>query len=279
MGRLRYGPAGKPITYKGPMELVPGYLREIGLDAFEYEAVRGVRISEEKARELGSNAESNDVLVSMHAPYYVNLSSPDRSVWEKSVKRIVEALIAAEWMGAYVVVVHTGYYKGNKSRREALKRAVEGYLKVWEEAPSWVRRPELSPELMGKTSQLGDLEEVVAICQQVDRCRPTIDWAHLHARFEGRAVRSVDEILEAIEFIEKNLGREAVSPLHTHFSKIEYGRGGERMHHTLSEEKYGPEWSIVCKAYREAGIDGVIISESPILEKDAIFMKKECHER
>ncbi|MCE4612828.1 MAG: deoxyribonuclease IV [Desulfurococcales archaeon] len=276
MGRLRYGPAGKPITYKGPMEGVPRYLKEIGLDALEYEAVRGVRISEEKARELGAEAESNGVLLSMHAPYYVNLSSPDSSVWEKSIRRLVESMIAAEWMGAYVVVVHTGYYKGNKSKEEAIKRAIDGYARVLEEAPGWVKRPSLSPELMGKTSQVGDIDEVIAICQQVDRCRPTVDWAHLYARSEGTAVRSVDEVIRVIEALEKNLGKEAVSPLHTHFSKIEYGKGGERMHHTLSEKGYGPEWDIVCKAYLETGIDGVIISESPILEKDALLMKEEC---
>ena len=276
MGRIRYGPAGKPIDYKGPIEGVPLFLKEAGLDAFEYEAVRGVRISREKAVELARSAEENGVVVSMHAPYYVNLSSPDADVVKRSIKRLYESMVAAEWMKAYIVVIHPGYLKGNKSRKEATRRVVEAFKELLEILPSWVTTPELGPETMGKASQVGSLEEVIEICSMVERCRPCIDWAHLYARSEGSFVTSVDDVIRAIEFIERSLGRRAVNPLHTHFSKIEYGKGGERRHHTLAEETYGPEWSIVCKAYRETGIDAVVISESPILERDAIVMRNQC---
>ncbi len=276
--KLRFGPAGKPITYKGKMEGVPAFLRSIGLDAFEYEAVRGVKISEEKARLLGEEAAKHDVVMSLHAPYYINLSSPDEATVQRSVERILASMIAAEYMGAYVVVVHTGYYKGNKTRQEALQRAIEGYKMVLERLPDWVRKPDLSPELMGKQSQVGDVDELIEICKAVDRCRPTADWAHLYARYQGNHVRSVDDVLRVIEAFERELGSRAVNPLHTHFSKIEYGKGGEREHHTLSEEEYGPDWRIVCRAYLEAGVNAVVISESPILEQDALLMKKICEE-
>ncbi len=277
MGKLRFGPAGKPVDYKGPMEGVPRFLRDIGLDAFEYEAVRGVRISRDKALKLREEAERNDVLMSMHAPYYVNLASPDVDTWRKSIKRIYESMLAAEWIGAYVVVIHPGYYKGTSSREEALNRIIDGFREVIDLLPGWVKKPSLSPETMGKTSQVGDVEEVVYICREVGRCKPTIDWAHLYARYEGKYVESVDDVVNVIEYIEKELGKEAISPLHTHFSRIEYGRGGERMHHTLEEREYGPEWEVVCMAYRDTGIDAVIISESPVLEKDAIKMRNTCY--
>ncbi|MEB3779592.1 MAG: deoxyribonuclease IV [Desulfurococcales archaeon] len=278
MGRLRFGPAGKPVEYKGPMEGVPGFLRKIGLDALEYEAVRGVRISQEKALKLREEAERNDVTMSMHAPYYINLASPDEDTWRKSIKRIYESMIAAEWMGAYVVVIHPGYYKGVKSREEALGKVIEGLKVVNDILPDWVKRPSLSPETMGKVSQVGDIDEVVVICREVDRCKPTVDWAHLYARYEGKRIVDVDEVVKIIEYIERELGRWAIDPLHTHFSKIEYGKGGERMHHTLEEEGYGPDWSIVCRAYKETGVNAVVISESPILEKDAIVMRDICRE-
>ncbi|MEB3860879.1 MAG: deoxyribonuclease IV [Desulfurococcales archaeon] len=278
MGKLRFGPAGKPLNFKGAMEKVPAYLREIGLDALEYEAVRGVRISEKKARLLGEEAEKNDIVMSMHAPYYINLASLDQGTWERSIKRIVESMIAAEWMGAYAVVIHSGFYKGHHDKRKALERVIEGYKKAQELLPSWVKKPDFSPEIMGKTSQVGDVDEAIEICTALGRCRPTVDWAHLYARYEGKMVTSVDQVIEVIEKIEKELGKRAIDPLHTHFSRIEYGKGGERMHHTLDEEEYGPEWSIVCKAYKETGINAVIISESPILDKDALVMKKACQE-
>ena len=278
MGRLRFGPAGKPVGFKGPMERVPEYLSKMGLDALEYEAVRGVRISEEKARLLGEEARKYDVKLSMHAPYYINLSSPDPSVVERSLARLRDALVASEWMGAYAVVFHPGYIKGNKSRGEAVRRVIEALKKLEEELAGELRVAEPAPETTGKVSQVGDLDEVIEICRNLERCRPAVDWAHLYARHEGGFVRSVDEVIAAIERIEKELGSRAVKPLHTHFSKIEYGRGGEREHHTLPEEEYGPDWRVVCRAYLETGIDGVIISESPILDRDALLMKRICEE-
>ncbi len=278
MGRLRFGPAGKPLGFKGAMEKVPAYLAELGLDALEYEAVRGVRISEAKARLLGEEARKYDVKLSMHAPYYINLASPDEGVVERSLARLRDAVVASDWMGAYAVVFHPGYVKGNKTRREALERVIAALERLWEELDGRVTVPEIAPETTGKVSQVGDVDEVVEICRRVERCRPAVDWAHLYARREGGFVRSVDEVVGVIEFIERELGSRAVRPLHTHFSKIEYGRGGEREHHTLTEEGYGPDWRIVCRAYLETGIDAVVISESPVLDKDALLMKRICEE-
>ena len=278
MGRLRFGPAGKPLGFRGPMEKVPEYLASIGLDALEYEAVRGVRISEEKARRLGEAAREHDIVLSMHAPYYINLASPDESVVSRSLQRLRDAMLASEWMGAYAVVFHPGYIKGHKTRQEALKRVITALQSLEEELEGLVTTPELAPETTGKVSQVGDLDETIEICRSLRRCRPAVDWAHLYARAEGGFVRSVDEVVKAIEKIEKELGSRAVRPLHTHFSKIEYGRGGEREHHTLAEEAYGPDWRIVCRAYLETGIDAVVISESPILDKDALVMRRVCEE-
>ena len=280
MKRLWFGPAGKPLSFKSSkIEKVPEFLSSIGLDAFEYEAVRGVKISEEKARKLGEEAEKYGIVMSLHAPYFINLASKEEEKVEASIKRIIQSMIAAEWMNAYIVVIHTGYYKGWKDKREALAKAIEGYKRVLEELPSWVKKPSLGPEVMGRRSAIGDLDEVIEICRAIgERCRPTVDWAHLHARYLGEHVRTIDDVLKVIETIERELGSYAVNPLHTHFSKIEFNKGGEKEHHTLSEEEYGPEWDVVCKAYVETGIKGVIISESPILEQDALLMKEKCLE-
>ncbi len=279
MPRIRFGPAGKPMGFKGAMDAVPAYLRSIGLDALEYEAVRGVRISEEKARLLGEEAKKNDVLLSMHAPYYINLASKENAKLEASRRRLFEAVRASHWMEAYAVVFHPGYYKGWASKKSAVARVIEQLRILREELESnGYTYPWIAPETTGKSSQVGSVEDVIEICTEIERCRPAVDWAHLYARSEGGFILTVDDVLKVIEKIEKELGSEAVRPLHTHFSKIEYGRGGERMHHTLSEEEYGPEWIIVCKAYIMTGIDAVIISESPILDEDAQLMIKICRE-
>ncbi|MEB3755693.1 MAG: deoxyribonuclease IV [Desulfurococcales archaeon] len=279
MPRLRFGPAGKPLSFKGSMEKVPEYLHKIGLDALEYEAVRGVRISEEKARLLGEEAVKYDIVLSMHAPYYINLASKEREKTEASRRRLFEAMRASHWMNAYAVVFHPGYYKGWSSKEVAVKKVIDQLKKLEDEIKTrGYTRPWIAPETTGKDSQVGSVDDIIEICSSVGKCRPTVDWAHLYARSQGRDILSIDDVVRVIERIEKELGSYAVKPLHTHFSKIEYGKGGEKMHHTLREEEYGPDWIIVCKAYLMTGIDAVIISESPILEEDALYMIDSCRE-
>ncbi len=278
MSRLRFGPAGKPIEYKGSMQGVPKFLREIGLNALEYQAVRGVRISEEKARELGIEAKKYNIVLSIHAPYYINLGSPVKKVIESSIQRLKESIQAGLWMNATVIVFHPGYYKG-VTPSEALENVINA-LKIVEEYRELIKATHvwLGPETTGRTSQVGTVDENIAICKEISNCKPVVDWAHIYARSMGKYITSIDHVIEVIEKIERELGKKAVSPLHMHFSKIEYGKGGEREHHTLSEEGYGPDFNIVCKGLVETGVDGVIISESPILEKDAIVMKNICKE-
>lgn len=275
--RLRFGPAGKPIDFKGDMVKVPEYLHSIGLDALEYEAVRGVRISETKARLLGEEAKKYDVVLSLHAPYYINLASPERKTIENSIKRLIDAVQAAYWMSAYVVVFHVGYYKGNESKKAALEKSINALREVVEEMKNRnIKGVWLGPETTGKRTQIGSVEEVIEICYSIDMCRPVIDWAHIHARALGMRITKVNEVIKIIEMIEKELGSQVLNPLHMHFSKIEYGSGGEKEHHVLDKEEFGPDFRIVCRGLKEVGIKGVIISESPVLDKDALIMKHIC---
>lgn len=280
MVKIRFGPAGKPISLKGDILKAPAFLRELGLDALEYEAVRGVKISEGKARRLGEEAKKNNIVLSMHAPYFINFSSVKKTTIENSIKRLNDAVRASHWMGSYIVVFHPGYYKDNSSKEEALKRVIEN-LKPVIEYRSQINAEDvwLGPETTGKVTQVGDLDEVIAICRELPGTRPVVDWAHLYARYQGEFIRSLDDVIQVIEMMEKELGTWAVKPLHMHFSKIEYGGGGEKRHHTLDEAEYGPGFEIVCQGIMETGIDAIIISESPVLEKDALIMKRICEEK
>ena len=279
MVRIRFGPAGKPLGFKGGMEKVPAFLASVGLNALEYEAVRGVNIREEKARLLGEEARKHGVVLSMHAPYYINLASEEEKVIGGSKRRLIEALRASEWMHAYIVVFHPGYYK-DLGREEALRRVVKALQEVWMEASSLgISYPLLGAETTGKQSQVGSLEDIAEICSKVERCRPVVDWAHLHARAQGEFIRSKEDVAKVIDFLENSLGSEALKPLHQHFSRIEYGKGGEKQHHPLHEKEYGPEFEHVCSSLLELGVDSVIISESPLLDRDALVMKKICREK
>lgn len=282
LARLRFGPAGKPIDYTGPTQAIPAYLNSKGLDAFEYQAVRNVRVREEVATQLRLQAEKYDVLLSMHGPYYINLSSDKMEVIEKSIKWLVLAAITAYKMGANIVVFHPGYY-GNKSPREALELAVNSLKRIVEELSSnSIKSVSLGAETTGRISQLGSLEEVIELCLRVDMVKPVIDWAHLHARTLGEYINSVEDVTKTIDLLEREIGKEAVENLHMHYSKIEYGKGGEREHHVLEDTNHGPDYLVVCRGLREVGISGVLISETPLLDRDAILMRdvyaKECKE-
>jgi deoxyribonuclease-4 len=277
--RFWFGPAGKPITLKSADILkAPSFLREMGLNAMEYEAVRGVNIREDKARAFGAEARANGIKLSLHAPYFVNLAGK-KDVVEASIRRLNESVEAAHWMGAYVVVFHPGYYKDAPSKREALRKVIEGLKEVVEYRSSInAKEVWLGPETTGKTSQVGDLNEVIEISRSLEGVRPVVDFAHIYARSGGKFITSKEHVVQVVELVEKELGAWALKPLHVHFSKIEYGKGGEREHHTLSEEGYGPDFAHVCSALCELGVDAVIISESPVLEQDALVMLKMCRE-
>ncbi len=271
---FRFGPAGRPTTYKGSTVDVPSFLRKIGLNAFEYQAVRGVKIRDEDAVRLGENAIANDVLLSLHAPYFINFSSDKSSVVEKSIERLTKSLKAAYAMEAYVVVFHPGYY-GNLSPVEAAKKVIANLNKVVDVVDrNILKRVFIGPETTGRKKQVGSLEEIIMICRGVDHSRPVVDWAHLYARSEGTFIVSESDVIDVIEKIERELGKDPLKPLHCHYSKIAYGKGGEREHKTLDASGYGPDFTMICRTLLNIGVEAVFISESPILEKDALKMKK-----
>ncbi|RLE94732.1 MAG: deoxyribonuclease IV [Thermoprotei archaeon] len=268
----RFGPAGKPLKYKGKVEGIPKYLREKGLDAFEYQAVYGVKIKEEDARKLGEEARKFNVKLSVHAPYYVNLCSKEKEKFEKSIERIVESVRAASWMGAEIVVFHPGAYKGQSSE-EAFERFISALKEIADRISTIEGKILLGAEVMGKKSQFGSLDEVIRAAQKIDILVPVIDWAHLHARDQG-VLKTHDDFIKVLERIERELGSDVAKNLHCHFTRVEFGESGERKHRIMAEEDYGPEFKDLAKAIAETGYISTIISESPLLDEDALVMKE-----
>jgi len=275
--RPRFGPAGVPPFFRiigAQLSDVPGLLREEGLDAFEYQAVRWgqkPQIKQQDAENLGSEARKNDVLLSLHGSYYVNLCGK-KEVVEASKRRVIACATAAQWMGAYVVVFHLGFY-GHSEKGEAFRNCTQALRDIVETMNSLgIRRVKLGPETMGKQYQLGTLDEILTICEEVGQSQLVIDWSHLHARDKGR-FKKVDDFRAVIEEVEKRLGNEAVKDMHCHFSKIEFTDKGERRHHVLDEAKYGPDFRMLAEVIAEFNLRPVIICETPILDVDAVKMR------
>ncbi len=276
MDRLRFGTGGIPVSTPRKTT-VNGIkrIRELGLDAMEIEFVRGVRMSESTALEVRRVAEELDVVLTAHAPYYINLCSDDRSKFEASVQRIIDTVKIGWVAGVWSVVFHPGYY-GKLSSEEAYRRVREGIAKVLEFVQSngidlWIR-----PEVMGTHSEFGTLEEIVRLAAEFGPpVAPCIDFAHLHARSLGR-YNTYEEFRSVLEYLEKELGKEILSAMHIHVCGVEYGSKGEEKHVNLPETSF--DYRTLMRVLKEFNVRGVVISESPDLEGDALRMKRAYEE-
>ncbi len=275
----RFGPAGVPQMFHilhAKLSDVPKLLRAEELDAFEYAAVRwgtAPQIKQEDAQTLGAEAKRNDVLLSLHGSYFINLLGED-AVVEASKRRLIACAQAAQWMDAYVVVFHPGFY-GKNGKTEAMRRCIQATQEVSATLKSLgIDKVKLGPETMGRHSQFGSLEEILELCQAVEGTQLVIDWSHLHAR-SGGGLRTADDFRKVAIAAEEKLGTEAVRNMHCHFSRIEYTyKAGERCHHNLDEVAFGPDFEGLAEVMVEFKMRPVVIAETRMQDLDAIKLKE-----
>ncbi len=276
--RIRFGPAGNSDSFykaghKSSLDM-PRWLREMGLNAYEYQCVRGVHIKEDTARKLGEEARKNDVALSIHAPYYINLASTDPGIIEKTRKHFMDSLRVARWMDARPVVFHPGG-RGGKNRAEALKIARRRLAELLDIAESeGLGDIPVAPETMGKASQLGNLDEVLELCETGNNVVPAIDFGHLHAAGAGALV-SEEHFAAILDRVEDALGPGALKKLHIHFSPVEFTAAGERRHRTMVEEGYGPDFTQLARQIVKREMTPTIICESSGRQaEDALIFKR-----
>ena len=275
--RSRFGPAGVPpmfrLLFGAKLADVPKLLHEEGLDAFEYQAVRWgqkPQMKQDDAEKLGVEARKNDVKLSLHGSYYVNLSGK-KDVVEASKRRLIACATAADWMGAYVMVFHTGFY-GRFEKDFAFKTCLDALKEVSAQMKSLGLKVKLGPETMGRKFQVGSLDEILTMCEEVEGTQLVIDWGHLHARNLG-TFKKTEDFRAVAEKVEHRLGTEALKSMHCHFSKIEFTHQGEKRHHTLDEKRYGPDFRMLAEVIADFRLHPTIICESPILDVDARIMR------
>ncbi len=270
-----FGTAGIPLSCPGRDSLAGiGFVRKLGLDAFEFEFVHSARMAAGKAEACGKAAKENKVVLSAHAPYYVNLCSDEPEKVAASKVRILDTARILENAGGGRVVVHTGYY-GKLDGKKAFEAAKEGYLNVLDSMKkAGIRKAVLAPETTGKPSAFGNLAELYGLASEIgfERFKPTIDFAHLHARANGglNTKKDFDRIFETVE---DAVGKAGLQQLHCHFAGIQYSAKGELRHLTIDAES--PRFSLLAESLVDNKCAGTIISESPNIETDAILMKKE----
>jgi deoxyribonuclease-4 len=269
---MRWGPAGIPMEFEGNTAEAIGYTAGEGLNAFECEFVKGVKMKHELAVEARGIAEKNGVSLSAHAPYWINCAAMEKMKIDATIRNIMETARIAQVLGAGVIVFHPGFYMGRspeetmklvrKTLEDALGRMKQEKIKgVW-----------LGLETTGKGTQFGTLSENIELSSSLEMTKPVVDFAHIHAR-EGGSLKRKEDYLKIFTEIEEKLGREAVKNFHSHFSEVAWGDKGEK-HHMILGQAYSPPFKPLAEVIVENGYNGTIISESPLLDIDALKMKR-----
>lgn len=264
--KIRFGTAGKSdsfetMGYKKTTE-IPVYLQTFGLNAFEYQCGRGVRVNETAVIQLGADAKEKDIALSLHAPYYISLSSLEEEKRLNSIRYIVDSAKAAQLMGADRIIVHSGSC-GKLTREEALELAKDTLQKALDTLDGLgLGHITVCPETMGKVNQLGNLSEVLSLCELDERLIPCIDFGHLYARTFGE-IQSGKEYKEILDAIENRLGHDRLQVFHSHFSRIQFTeKGGEKCHLTFADTVYGPPFEPLMDLVFQKGLTPRFICES-----------------
>ena len=261
----KFGPAGNSesfaaLGYKNSLQ-VPEYIVEMGLDCYEYQCGRGVNIGEDKARQLGEKAKAAGVSLSLHAPYYISMSSVEEEKRLNSINYILASAKAVNAMGGDRIVVHTGSCS-KISREQALTFALDTMKKaLYALDREGLGHIHICPETMGKVNQLGTLNEVLELCRLDERLIPCIDFGHLNARDLG-ILKTTADFENIFTSIKNALGTDRLKCFHSHFSKIEYTTGGEKRHLTFEDTVFGPDFEPVMELTYKYGCDPTFICES-----------------
>jgi deoxyribonuclease-4 len=267
---LLFGTAGVPLSSSDDSSLAAiERIKALGLDCLEIEFVKGVKMGLDTARKVRDKAAALDVRLSVHAPYFINLNSEDPGKRLSSQERLLNTARIGAACGAVSVVFHAAFY--GQDPPEKTYEAVKAELKTLQSIVRTERLPiSLRIETMGKRSQFGSLDEVLGMCRDVDGLQPCLDFSHLYAR-EGK-VNSYADFHRVLSKVARKLGPRALRNAHIHIAGIHYGDKGEIKHLDLEETDFRyDEW---LEVLRDLGVEGLVICESPNLEKDALMLKK-----
>ena len=275
---IKFGPSGNSQSFYAAgyehTEEAAAYVKEMGLDCFEYSFGRGVRMGEEKARSIGAAFAKENVELSVHAPYFINFANPDDEMAAKSYGYVLDSARMVKAMGGRRVVFHPAA-QGKDAREIAVSRA-EDRLKILRDYIylNALQDCMFCPETMGKLAQVGTVEEIARFCLVDEIFTPCVDFGHVNAREQG-SLKTEEDYRRLLEYLVEKLGYERMKHFHVHFSKIMYGAKGEIKHLTFADEVYGPEFLPLARVLKEMKLEPYIVSESDGTQaEDALAMKR-----
>lgn len=276
-----FGPAGNAESFAAAgfraTADAPAWLAQMGLTAYEYQCGRGVCVGTETAQKIGQAARDNGITLSLHAPYFINLSTDDDVQREKNARYVLESCRAAHDMGADRIVVHTGGV-GKRSRAQAMENSRDNVRRILEQRDAaGYDDVTICLETMGKINVIGTAEEIMELVALDDRLLPCIDFGHLNARTHG-GMCTREDVAALFDLMENTIGMERARVFHSHFSKIEYGKGGEVRHLTFSDTVYGPKFDAVAQETAARGYTPRFICESAGTQAEDAAAMMRCYQ-
>lgn len=271
----KFGVAGTPPAYKGKNINLFQWLTEQGLNAFEIQCVYGFKISP-VMQEYYKAHNNQDIYLSIHAPYYINLGSLNEDVVSRSVNYMKDGIALAKSIGVNRIIFHPG--GGHKNTEEGREKAVSQLIEKINEFTHEVDMGEvrLYPEIGGKTANLGSIDEIIRICKECEFCYPCIDIAHLHAREFG-SIKSKEILRSKLQQI-KDAIPDKFDYIHFHAYTINYNDKGEIKHLVHGEnmpngEEGLPNLTSFVELLKEFNLTPWVISEAhESQDKGAKFM-------
>ena len=282
MMQAKFGPAGNSESFAAEgykkSEDAPAWIAARGLTAFEYQCGRGVRCGEETARKIGEAARQHGIQMSVHAPYFINLSSEEHERMEKNIGYVLETARLAVPLGATRMVVHCGG-QGKLTRERAMRNThenVRNILRALDEAH--LTGCTVCLETMGKKSVLGSAEEVCELVAADERLLPCIDFGHLNCR-TGGAMSTREDVQRLFDLMENTIGVERTRVMHAHFSHIEYNDKGEIRHLTFADTVFGPDFAPIAQETAHRGYAPTFICESAGTQAEDAQTMRELYEK
>ena len=275
---IKFGPSGNCDSFYAEgyahTEQAAAFVKNRGLDCFEYSFGRGVRMTEDKAISIGEAFASEGIEISAHAPYFINFANPDDEMAAKSYAYVLDSAKVCKLMGGRRVVFHPAA-QGKAMRFEAVA-LTEERLKILREYIylNGLQDMWFCPETMGKLAQIGTVEEIVQFCKIDPVFIQCVDFGHINAREQG-SLKTVEDYKSRLEYMLAELGYEKMKHFHVHFSKIMYSAKGEVKHLTFDDQIYGPEFEPLAIALKDLKLEPYIVSESDGTQaEDAAEMKR-----
>ena len=275
---IKFGPSGNCESFYAEgnthTEQAAAFVKNRGLDCFEYSFGRGVRMTEDKAISIGEAFREEEIELSVHAPYYINFANPDDEMAQKSYGYVLDSGKMLKAMGGTRCVFHPAA-QGKDLREQAVARTAER-LKVLRDYLYLNDLQDLKfcPETMGKIAQIGTVEEITSFCEIDPIFTPCVDFGHVNAREQG-SLKTSRDYKDRLEYMIERLGYDRMKHFQVHFYKIMYSVKGEVKHLTLEDTVYGPEFEPLAQTLCDLKLEPYIVSESDGTQaEDALIMKR-----